>query len=498
MSKVITALILLASIAVTSAQSFYTAVIEVTNVTQTGNALTNNGVARIFTNAQSATTILTNLSSAAAASTNIWAQISLNRYVRQNVTPKTNATSVTLYSASPILIGILGNWGYVTYFTNAGVDGYSPRLPFSTLPLADSTNQATDITTGLKYSTHLAETNSQWLGNFLSLGVPFGGGIQQVVAPKNFYSISGTNGGLTNGVIEGARGTNLVGLHGTVNRLTNGIYESPILRNPAATNFTNYGLALSSPGLGTSSEEFGAGAVAGTNFATALGFSADALGIRSTALGSSANASADDSTAMGSAASAEAANSVAIGVNPQVTGTNGIGIGKDVVVGHENSVAIGTAAASTDTNQVSIGNATGTVLIAGRLTISGTQSNTTHTGTNQWNGDIAFINRPVTSLANGNNAGVVLGTNVTVHLSGASGAHTNCGFAATRADDFKMLRFANPGGMCVIANESGVEPVPQNRMVTGTGGELVSTNQPAWLWLKRNGTTERWEVQHFR
>jgi hypothetical protein len=119
------------------------------------------------------------------------------------------------------------------------------------------------------------------------------------------------------------------------------------------------------------------------------------------------------------------------------------------------------------------------------------------TGTNTLNGDLALTTRAVTSLANGNNAGVVLGTNVNVRLSGASGAHTNCGFAATRDGDFKILRFANPGGMCVIANQSGVEPTAANRIVTGTGGELIMTNTPAYLPIIYNGTDSRWEVIHY-
>lgn len=478
MSKVITALILLASIAVTSAQSFYTAVIEVTNVTQTGNALTNNGVARIFTNAQSATTILTNLSSAAAASTNIWAQISLNRYVRQNVTPKTNATSVTLYSASPILIGILGTWGYVTYFTNAGVDGYSPRLPFSTLPLADSTNQATDITTGLKYSTHLAETNSQWLGNFLSLGVPFGGIIQTSTTEKVFYKLQGTN----SGTLYGGGYANATGFTNVDAQRINFKHFS---HRDAAENLGGGQLifydhstnAISAIRAGTNGApglyDAGGGVLWNNDhYAVALNIT-NAAALLNVGSAIEQFPLLDPQPLVGHSTNRWTITNWFVGLQYFPSGFN--------------------ATAPTITGGMNIGGSYTNSTSDGL-----SSSNNVFGGTNQWSGDIAFVNRPVTSLANGNNAGIVLGTNVTVHLSGASGAHTNCGFAATRADDFKMLRFANPGGMCVIANESGVEPVPQNRMVTGTGGELVSTNQPAWLWLKRNGTTERWEVQHFR
>jgi hypothetical protein len=482
-----------------------TVIVSVTNSTVGNtNTFTLNGSTRIFTNDVSSSlgTLIQETNSVPYATTNFLNHVTTYTFSSGHILSQSASNVVRIGGLvdQAMVASIAGNWGFVTYSTQTvSTPTFLVRMPITVEAPTNQTNIATYIGQALDKSTYSLATNAPIGSNYLNKGSAIEG-TQRVLGPVLFNQVGGTNTGLTNGVIIGARGTNLTGLHGTVFQLTNGSYIAPTLVYPVATNLTNYGLAISSPGQGTSSEQFGSGATATTNSATAVGRLATAQGIRSSAFGASASAGADDTVAIGSAAGVDglSPNGVAIGVNAEVSqSTNGIAIGKDAFVAHTDSVAIGATAQSTDTNQVSIGSSTATVLISGRVTISGSQSNTMFTGTNTLNGDLALTTRAVTSLANGNNAGVVLGTNVNVRLSGASGAHTNCGFAATRDGDFKILRFANPGGMCVIANQSGVEPTAANRIVTGTGGELIMTNTPAYLPIIYNGTDSRWEVIHY-
>ncbi len=126
-----------------------------------------------------------------------------------------------------------------------------------------------------------------------------------------------------------------------------------------------------------------------------------------------------------------------------------------------------------------LGTSTVSVKVNNILEVGGSASNITHTGTNNWNGDIAFEARANTSQANGNNAGVVLGTNVLINLSGATTVATNTGFVAERAGSYHIL-FFDGAGTNVFLNESGVDTTSANRIITGTGGSITMTNQPAW------------------
>jgi hypothetical protein len=484
MSRILALLILLASLGAASGQKLYTAVIEVTNVTQAGNALTNNGVYRYATNVQSATTWVTNLTSAAHASTNLWAQISLNRYAGQNVTPKTNATSVTLYSGSPILIGILGNWGYVTYLTNSGTNGYDLRLPFSTLPLTAATNQATDLSTGLVYSAHSPPTNAQFWANVMSRGVPFSGGIEQILAPKNFYSIAGTNAGLTNGPIEGARGTNLVGLHGTVYALSNGLYVTPILIHPATTNLTNYGLAISSPGSGTDSEQFGTGANATGTRSTAGGKNATASGTDSAAWGYQATASGVSSLALGTSASATGTNSSAIGAGSLAQETDSHSYGTGVENTHRKAIVIGNQVNSRETNDTLISN--DTITLRGRVQIDGTVTT----------GDIALTRSDITTVAAGNNR-INVGTNCFIRITGTPGAAwTLVGIEGGNRDGKLLKIYFNTGFNVTVAHQSGTEATAANRIISLTAADQTSTLDAAGEFIYDSGQS-RWIMLQF-
>lgn len=480
MRKLLAAFLLMAAVIAAPAQSFYTAIIETTNVTQTGNALTNNGAVAIFTNAQSATTILTNLASAAAASTNIWAHISLNRprYPGQNVSPKTNATSVTLYSAQPILIGILGTWGYVTYYTNAGVDGYSPRLPFSTLPLTESTNQATDITTGLKYSTHLAETNSQWLGNFLSLGVSFGGIIQTAVTEKVFWKFQGTNSG----------------------RIYGGGYAN-------ATGFTNVDaqrINFKHFANRDAAENLGGGQMIfydhETNAISAIRAGTNGVPGLYDAGGGLLWNNDHYAVPIGTLLSGPQLLNVASALEyfPLLTGIPAIGRGSNNWSGpnywsnSSNNFAAGfTASYSISTSSTNIGGYQTNTTSDGL-----SSSNNLFKGTNVFRGDVSFERADITTVAAGNNR-LNVGTNVFIRITGSPGAAwTLVGIEGGNRNGKLLKIYFNTGFNVTVGHQAGTETVAENRIISLTAADQTSALDGAAEFIYDAGQS-RWVMLQF-
>ncbi|HEB1798098.1 TPA: hypothetical protein RY505_003152, partial [Escherichia albertii] len=101
----------------------------------------------------------------------------------------------------------------------------------------------------------------------------------------------------------------------------------------------------------------------------ALGYYAEALGLRSTAIGSRSEASGENSTAIGVEAKATAKNTTAVGDFAQATGSHSMALGgysvssgvESLAVGHvakatgEYNIAMGTNATTAGTNSIAIG-----------------------------------------------------------------------------------------------------------------------------------------------
>jgi hypothetical protein len=155
------------------------------------------------------------------------------------------------------------------------------------------------------------------------------------------------------------------------------------------------GLALTFPGLGTSSTQVGNLASATQNQAVALGDSAGASAVAATAVGQDAQANGAQSTAVGQDAWAEVPQTVALGASANATGTGAIAVGTDalasgtsavaegvnaaaggpgaVALGSSasasglNSAAIGAGASAPADNQIVLGTAASTVIVPGTL-----------------------------------------------------------------------------------------------------------------------------------
>jgi hypothetical protein len=167
--------------------------------------------------------------------------------------------------------------------------------------------------------------------------------------------------------------------------------------------------------------------------------------------------------------------------------TNGVAINLALVVGGNSSVG----GNHTVTSNSTVG---GNLTVTGNASISGVTTNQTWTGTNTFSvgADIAFIRKAVSSLANGNNAAVPIGTNEFIEVSGPSGSFTINGIASGR--DGKLITVLNQTGFqMTIANESGTDPTAANRIRTlGPGTDLIFTN--AAVSFQYNANVSRWIV----
>lgn len=121
-------------------------------------------------------------------------------------------------------------------------------------------------------------------------------------------------------------------------------------------------------------------------------------------------------------------------------------------------------------------------------------------GSNIVSGPAAFRNRViyprrgVGTIAAGANAAVPLGTNVWCELSGNTSAATLAGLdGQPNADgDFKLITY-NEAYELTVANESGLEPVPANRILTPTGGDIESAG-PCALSFIYSSAAGRWRL----
>jgi len=467
---------------VATAADRITATITITNApTTNGMTVVVNADTRTWTNnvVTPASQILTN-NSIGGITTNYWFQINANPYAGglQPLWIATNQVGLVGTVGGALAVSFAGNYAAVSYTTQAVSALLTVRVPLSAETAAVRTNIASLLAAGI--------------GQFA-----------------------------TNGP-------------------TNMTLYTPKLSSPTMTNGVNYGNAFISPGPGIFSTQIGGGASSLGNSSVAVGDSALANGTYSVALGRSASAAAENSVALGSAA-ANSTNSTAVGSGASATGTNTVAIGTFATVTHDNSTAIGANSATTRTNQVMLGSASYQVNVPGYLTggaisnmiysgtignltngtlagtivtngtfygtlgaLSGGQlaggslknyalTNVTSAGTNIFGGIIRYPRFSSAALANGNNAAVDAGTNVYLRVStGPTAAFAICGIAGG-ADGRYLIVVNRTGQNMTIANDSGVDPTPANRIYTLTGSDAATTADGA-ATLIYDSTDSRWHL----
>jgi len=94
-------------------------------------------------------------------------------------------------------------------------------------------------------------------------------------------------------------------------------------------------------------------------------------------------------------------------------------------------------------------------------------------------------------LANGNNANVQIGYAQNVYVSGPTLAFTINGIASGEEGQTVMI-WNRTGKNMTIANQSGTDPTPANRIETGIGADVIITNNPGSVQLHYDATAARW------
>lgn len=452
-----------------------TANIAITNAagTTNGQTFTVNGNVRTWTNnvVLSASQVLTN-STAAGAKTNLYKQIGLTPF-SQVVEQDGGSTNFTLVGGAGVAMSVTASagWATISYSTQSVTVLTAVRVPTSGEPAAVQTNinSALVAAIGANSSTNAINEVSPAVAN--------------LVGRTNTQTISG---------IKTFTGTG--GLNGNVGNLTNGLFV-----NPVTLSLTNTGIAISSQGAASGSEQFGSGAQALGIGSTAIGQGAAASNVLDLAVGNSAIASGPSATAVGNLAQALQSSSSAVGAHATATDIASSAFGYGATSAYQYSTAFGYIAQATETHQLMMGTSSEYTRFPGRIEprggISNLWVNVGSTNTFPAGTDIAFGRASVGSLANGNNAAVPVGTNVFVQVSGPTGAFTINGIAGGR--DGKWIVIVNRTGQnMTIANDSGTDPTAANRIYTMTGADRTTTGDGSSM-LIYSATDSRWIVLTF-
>lgn len=515
MKFTLTFLFLLCGSLIASASGRITASITVTNSTTNGMTFVVNSDTRTFTNQvfNPASQVLTNSDvSGSGSKTNLYRQIGLTP-ISQLVPTDTGSNTFQLVGPCGYNFTVTATaLASVTYSTQVCSVATPVGTPFSAYypNPASGTNVASQLVLDLNnYDTNALSQNARITGQLTGTS-----NTQVIYGEKYFINQSNIfMGGISNALW----------IMGNLGNLTNGSLYNTALNNPTLTNGVNTGQAFSSRGSGDTSEQFGD--------------SAQATGSQSMAIGQAALASADSALAIGQSSVATNANAVALGANAFsgrvsgsaigsssiVRGDNGTAVGNlsDVEAGNAtaigyqsiaaftNSTAVGFGATTTTSNQVMLGSpgsstvvpnslsvgtnesVGGNVSVAGNSTVTGWQTNGNFTGNNTFsNAAITFSRFAISSLANGNNAAVPIGTNMFVEVSGPSAPFSINGVASSR--DGKLIIMLNQSGQVMtIANESGIDPVASNRIRTLTGADLATSPNSICTFIY-NGNVSRW------
>lgn len=495
-----------------------TATITVTNRAVTGDTLTVNASARFWTNANSSGTILTNLVGKNETTTNLYNQIASYPYSGP-ITLRYSTTNVILLTAQldgALAASVAGTWATVTLSTQSGPQTYTALWPLENMVGATNrTNQGSSFVYGLStYSTQAFATNSTAISNALHKGA---GPVQHVVTKVQFNGgLRGVDAGITNGFTSALTNINSVSsnhinfgnairsegsggnsLQVGSNALAVSALSMAIGNGALASNTTTMAIGIAALATNNYSMAVGNGAIAGGVDSLAVGRGAQAFGIGAQAVGQGSYSQGDGALAILSEVTGS--GSIGIGAGSGVSATNASAFGTGSTVTHNDSTAIGKNATTTTTNQIRLGTSSDTISAPG-IYDSPTMTNGTFRGTNIFNSQVVFTPTSNTGLANGYNAAVAIGA-AYVRFSGPSAAYTNAGFSAANKMDGKMhfLQFDNPGLSMTLLHDSGLDPGNStNRIYTGTGALVNSTNRVVHVIMSYDDSATAWRIWSFR
>jgi len=410
-----------------------TATVVVTNAAGTSNGMTItvNASVRTWTNnvQNSATQIQTN-STIGGAATNLFRHIASAPFSGLSLSQSgTNGINLGTAPAGALSVSLSAGWGTVTLTTNALTSGTVVRVPYTVEPTA---TQQTNIVSG-------------------------------VAAMVGSYS-----------------GTNVIPLDAPAMALFANRTNAPVSQNIIWTNGTLSGTnTWSSHLLGTSLGFYANNVfqlLFNTNGQVVGGFAGNGSGLTN--------------------------------LNPDfvtnlyfIRSTNGIG--RTNVLHYPRTVGLtNTGALSSEGNITTYGDATvtsnltvsGDAAVAGNLTVAGYITNATFYGMANFpaGSDLAFGRYDISSLANGENQDVPVGTNTYINLSGPTAAFSICGFASAR--NGKIIIVVNQTGFAMtLKNEAGCESTAGNRILTLTGTDVTLAGSRA-VMLVYNSSSGRWVI----
>lgn len=407
-----------------------TATITVTNApTTNGQTLVVNGNTRTFTNAFSATGILTNGTIGGSAS-NVYLHVLTNGFSGPVIVtqPATNQVVLLGAVAQAMAVTAGGDWASVAYSTQTVAAATVVRVPLTVETETNRTNIASLLVTALSsYSTNAFATNATALSNYVTLSnAQTIAGNKEFTGTNAFQNSTWTNGTITNATIQGGtvtnvllvsvRGTNTVTnwtlVSGTVTNSTNlgGVITNSgpnsfagtnsfgvviatnltaatnvFLGTPQMTNGVNLGGTFQAYSNDTTQVVIGTNAYATNSSTVAIGSGATVLAATSIAIGANAYSSNGTSVAIGSSASNHAQHSFAVGANAATYAQRATAIGSfslasnafsfalgaSSVATNTTSMAIGYQATTTEDNQIRLGTGNETVSFPGRAAFGG-------------------------------------------------------------------------------------------------------------------------------
>lgn len=527
------------------AADLITATITLTNLPAglTTN-LTINGSTRYWTNAPVAvlSTHIQTTNTIALSATNLINHLGAYPASPAHYLSMSSPTNVVIRGAVgenlTVTVSPSPGWAIVTYSTQTvSSPTFAVRVPITVEAASNQISIASLLASALVSSTNGIGTNWAAGGNYLTKGASTQ---QVVIAPVQFNTtLRAANGfAATNGFLHSVTGISLVttslvnygnairsggpggnSLQVGSNAWALGSLSVAIGNNSLASNDNAVAVGTSAIATNTGAVAFGNSAGARGDYATAIGSSAAASTNKAVAIGESATASSDSAIALGTASQASgnsaisigtadigatAPYAIAIGNAAEAGGSNSIAIGRGAAVGSAFSAAfgppdhLGNTVVDTATNQIRLGTANHHVSIPGQLLISGTQSNTTFTGTNIAGGSWSYPRFDLTTLAAGNNIAVPFGTNRFIRLTAGSltAGPSICGIiggATSGGTDGQEVRVHNDTGYDVTFAVNTVDPVPANRIETTDGVDAAVENN-AWIDLVYSSADSRWHV----
>jgi hypothetical protein len=507
-----------------------TAKITVTTATSNGFAITVNGSTRTVTQSVSsaASQIITNHTVAGSAS-NLYNHIVASRFEQVLITGYTNGSNVIFLRGAvglPMSVTILSNWATVSYSTQAVTSGMTDvRVPMDGEPDPSVwTNNASELVRGMDYgATNEFRTNSPPLRQFVNLGPEVQRLINDVLTNSAVQGGSMSNTVLTNipvgninvfvvtnlvalgGSASNVTLTNVVWLNGYLGGLTNGQLVNVFITNAPAGFFTNL---IARGGYQTNmmfDRPFltNATIISGTVTGSLFTVTGSGLGTWLTIDSTSTTAALGPAIHFYRSRSGAAVNSNDVlghlifggfGDTAQQAAARIKGYAletfTDSISGGRLEFETTTPGANTTTvratiNQFGVG-------ISNHLQVAGTITNSTFTGTNVWSGDISHPPLSITSIANGFNPAIPIGTNTYIRLSGTvTASPTITGVAGGR--NGKAVRFLNALGYSVTITENTADPVEANRFDLYDNVDVTIPNGGWWdQWW--DASISRWRI----